>query len=73
MPVKREIPVDRCSGQGYDNYRRRIKLVIRKSTESFKEVRCADCNALFFKATSITGTIEMKCRKCGRVSSMIFD
>gem|GEM_PF-2814889 len=36
-----------------------------------KEVRCGKCRALLFKAGSgaITGTIEIKCRRCGSINT----
>ena len=73
MSGKNSTLVDNTTGQGYSKSRHKIKLVIMKSTDNFKQVRCDDCNALFFKAIGIHGTIEVKCRKCGKLSAIQFN
>jgi phage FluMu protein Com len=37
--------------------------------QPLKEVRCPKCKALLFKA-AVTGEIETKCRKCGKVFTL---
>jgi formylmethanofuran dehydrogenase subunit E len=74
VSVNHTDPVDTRHGQGYDKYRRkRIKLVLKKSTDDFDEIRCDKCNALLFKSVNMTGTFEVKCRKCKQLSVMTFD
>lgn len=34
------------------------------------EYRCSNCNRLLFKASKLTGVIEVKCGKCGKVISI---
>jgi hypothetical protein len=72
MSVKIQQGVDSNTGRSYHKNRKKIKLVLAKSAEDFHEVRCDECNALFFKSTGLSGTLQMKCRKCGKLVALHF-
>ena len=50
--------------------KRKVKLVLSKS-DDFQDVRC-DCGALLFrelkKSDTDARTVEIKCRRCGKIS-----
>ena len=50
--------------------KRKMKLVVAKS-DAFEEVRCKYCGALLFKSlkkSGTSGTVEIKCRRCGKIN-----
>jgi phage FluMu protein Com len=39
------------------------------NTPELQEYRC-DCNKLLFKATLVDGVVEIKCKRCAKVSTI---
>lgn len=37
----------------------------------YKEYRCATCHKLFFKGFLVEGEIEVKCRSCHELSTLV--
>jgi ribosomal protein S27E len=46
------------------------RLVVRKSSD-FREVRCDDCNRLLFKELIKSGSVEIKCPRCGHITRSV--
>jgi ribosomal protein S27E len=54
---------------GISQYTKAVKLVVGH-TDEFKAVRCNSCNALLYRVLNKSAAvIEIKCRRCGNVSS----